>query len=102
MELSSINASSFKTDSESFILESLREMTELSALKLEMVKIRLTYLNEVGKRSDKLVLASPLVSLSSFPLLMEELYTRCTVLGVELDKVIKIHLHLILYSKDKS
>ena len=102
LELNCGNAIDSKAQNEAFILDTLTEISQLSELKLEMIKIRLTYLNKEGKRSIKLILTSSLININSFPLLMGEFYDRCNLLGIELDRVKKVHLHLILIPTEVS
>jgi hypothetical protein len=93
------NTEIIKRENEDFILNTLTEISYIPNLRMEMVKIRFSFINESGDRRDKLILTSPLVSVSDFPLLIKELYSRCEYYKIDLTRVFKIHLHLILYYK---
>lgn len=99
MEVSGRSVDTIKAENEDFILNTLTEISYIPNLRLEMVRIRFSYINETGDRRDKLILTSPLINISDFPILIKELYSRCEYYKIDLTKVFKIHLHLIFYFK---
>lgn len=84
LELNEGESTSYQNSSEEFILKTLTVISQFTDLKAEMIKIRITYINDSGDRRDRLVLTSPLVSVSTFSYLIKELYQRCEVLGITL------------------
>jgi hypothetical protein len=96
LQLKSSNAIEFKKINEAFILDTLTEMSQLSGLKLEMIKIRLTYLNKEGKKSNKLVVTFLVSQRFTASLLFDKMYDNCSILGIDLKSIIKVKLDLIL------
>lgn len=96
LQLNCSNAIEFKKINEAFILDTLTEMSQLSGLKLEMIKIRLTYLNKEGKKSNKLVVTSLVSQRFTASLLFDKMYDNCSILGIDLKSIIKVKLDLIL------
>ena len=100
LELNEGESTSYPSLTEDFIFKTLTEVSQFTDLKAEMIKVRITYINDNGERRDRLVITSPLVNTSTFSYLIKEVNQRCEVLGITWDKVQKIHLHLILYYKN--